>query len=155
MKGKAITEILLLFALFAATGYATGATGLVRWKRNVLGWSYTGGLCLILIPVIILLVTGRDSGVYGLTLRRWRYDLDVGLTSYLVLLIPLGLRRTSGPPSRPMTTRLYIAVDSSACPSAPANISVAVFGCVMRRLLSARPTKIMASNRHDLAVWDA
>jgi len=88
MKGKSILEVLLVFTLFKPVGWALGLTGFFELESSILGWSYSAGLIMILIPVSILLVTERSFESYGITLKRWRHDLEVGMTCFLVLLIP-------------------------------------------------------------------
>lgn len=62
---------------------------------------------------------------------------------------------TSGPPSRLMTTRLYLAVGSPTRLLVPAPISAAVFGCDMSYLLSDQPLELTPIVRFDLAARDA
>ncbi|MCL4435195.1 MAG: CPBP family intramembrane metalloprotease [Thaumarchaeota archaeon] len=63
----------------------------MRSEIAILGWSYIGGILLILIPVIILLLAKRDFGHYGFSLKEWKYNLSVGMSCYLIRLIPFSL----------------------------------------------------------------
>lgn len=87
MKGKSIIEVLLVFILSYLFGWLF-LTDMVRSEIEVLGWSYISDILLILIPVIILLLTKRNFEHYGFTLKRWKHNLSVGLTCYLIRLIP-------------------------------------------------------------------
>ena len=87
MKGRSILEVVLVFA---------GLMILARWRYAVMaGWGasemvqmYVSGLLMLLIPlVIIALVARRNYAAYGLTLKDWKYNVDVGLTCYPVRMI--------------------------------------------------------------------
>lgn len=91
MRGKSIIEVLLAFIIFYLIVWAYGSTEFADLELDVLRWSYVAGFLMFLIPVSILLLTRRDFDSYGLTRKRWKYNLDVGLTCYVVLLIPYGL----------------------------------------------------------------
>lgn len=91
MRGKSIIETLLVIIVFYLIVWAYGSTEFADFELDVLRWSYVAGFLIILIPVSILLLTRRDFEPYGLTRQRWKYNLDVGLTCYVVLLIPYGL----------------------------------------------------------------
>ncbi|MCL5318762.1 MAG: CPBP family intramembrane metalloprotease [Thaumarchaeota archaeon] len=90
MKGLAVVEVFSVFILSYLFGWLF-LTDLVRAEIAILGWSYIGGILLILIPVIILLLAKRDFGRYGFTLKEWRYNLSVGMSCYLIRLIPFSL----------------------------------------------------------------
>ncbi len=81
----------MVFIIFYVIVWAYGSTEFADLELDVLRWSYVAGFLIILIPVSILLLTQRDFEPYGLTRKRWKYNLDVGLTCYVVLLIPYGL----------------------------------------------------------------
>lgn len=91
MKGKSIIEVLVVFVLLHVFGWAFFSTELATVETRILGWSYVAGVIGILVPIAILLLTRRSFESYGLTLKGWKYNLDVGMTCYLVLLIPYGL----------------------------------------------------------------
>lgn len=81
----ALLEVGLVFTL---------APVLSHWLlRGLSGWSlrYASGVMQIVVPVLILIVARRDFAAYGLTGKRWQYNLDVGLSGYVVQLIPWGL----------------------------------------------------------------
>lgn len=87
MKGRSILEVVLVFA---------GLSILMRWRyaamdswgANEMTQMYVSGLLMLLIPlVIIALVARRNYAAYGLTLKDWKYNVDVGLTCYPVRMI--------------------------------------------------------------------
>ncbi len=91
MRGKSIIEVLLAFIIFYLIIWVYSSTEFAALELDTLRWSYVAGFLIFLIPVSILLLTRRDFESYGLTRKRWKYNLDVGLTCYVVLLIPYGL----------------------------------------------------------------
>lgn len=87
MKGHSVLEVVLVFA---------GLMILARWRYAVMaGWGasemaqmYVSGLSMLLIPLVLIgLVARRNYAAYGLTLKDWKYNLDVGLTCYPVRMI--------------------------------------------------------------------
>jgi len=69
MRGKSIIEVLLVFTLTSLFGWVLRLTEFLRWESDILGWSYLGGLLMILIPVSILILARRNFESYGLTLK--------------------------------------------------------------------------------------
>lgn len=84
MKGESLIEVLSVFALWRFGLYLLSSH--IPFLRLPIP-----GLYQIIIPICILLLTRRDFESYGLTIKRWRYNLDVGMTCYLVLMVPWGL----------------------------------------------------------------
>jgi membrane protease YdiL (CAAX protease family) len=64
---------------------------LIAWELKNLGWTYLGGSAGVFTVVAILLATRRSLMDYGFTLTRWRSGLDLGMTCYLILLIPYAI----------------------------------------------------------------
>jgi len=94
LKVKPLLEVLLIFVLFNVLkpiGTLLTRTGILEKEINLLGWSYLGGVFLIILSVAILLLTHRNFADYGLTLANWQIGLDLGLLGYLLSLIPFGL----------------------------------------------------------------
>lgn len=88
-KLSAILEVTLF--LFVLTLIAAARRALLPFaatETELLGWSYSGGLVLILLPLAWLLLTRRSLPEYGLTLRNWQFGLEAGLTGYVARLIP-------------------------------------------------------------------
>jgi hypothetical protein len=55
------------------------------------GLNFSPGAVMILLTVAVLLVSRRNFQDYGLTLNRWRYNLNVGLLCALVLVLAAGV----------------------------------------------------------------
>lgn len=84
MKGRSIVEVFLVFIFMRIFSFWFKTTEFLTWELDTLGWTYTGGFLLIGIPILILLVTKRKFEVYGVTLKKWREALDIGLVYALV-----------------------------------------------------------------------
>lgn len=89
MRGGSIAEVVAVFLGSYLVGWLL-LDDVVRAEVALLGWSYVSGVLLILVPVAILLLTGRSFSKYGLTLKDWRVGLGVGMKCYLISLVPLG-----------------------------------------------------------------
>ncbi|MBN2334535.1 CPBP family intramembrane metalloprotease [Candidatus Bathyarchaeota archaeon] len=89
MRGRSLAEVSLVFALFQLVRlFLPGVGSLFLWETRVLGWSYFTGFLMLLLPLLAVMVWKRDYEEYGLTLRRWRSSVDVGLKGYLYLIVP-------------------------------------------------------------------
>ncbi len=89
MKGRSVVEVLTVFSCFKLIIILLeGASGLIRWERRVLGWSYFAGFLMVLVPMLVMVIQKRELEGYGLTLRRWETSLDVGLKGCLYLVGP-------------------------------------------------------------------
>jgi membrane protease YdiL (CAAX protease family) len=69
------------FKHFTELGRAEGAAGL----------NFSPGSVMFLFTVAILLLCGRNFEQYGLTLKRWRYILNIGLVWGVLLIAAAGL----------------------------------------------------------------
>lgn len=89
MKGRSLVEVLAVFSfLQLIIILLEGASGLVRWERRVLGWSYFTGFLMVLVPMLALVLRKRELEPSGLTLRGWETSLDAGLKGVLYLVGP-------------------------------------------------------------------
>jgi hypothetical protein len=92
----AIIEVLVAF-VFVHVTYRSSKhfTALGRWEGES-GLNFLPGLVMILFTVSVLLLCGRNFTAYGLTLNRWRQNLNIGLfwSCTLVGLAGLGLLLT-------------------------------------------------------------
>lgn len=68
--------------------YLLSGNPLIFWEMENLGWSYIGGSLGVVVAVILLIITRRNFAAYGLNLHSWRSSLDLGMTCYLILMIP-------------------------------------------------------------------
>lgn len=88
-KLSALLEVSFFLLVFILIGAARRAfLPFTAAELELLGWSYSGGLVLILLPLAWLLLTRRSLPEYGLTLRNWQFGLEAGLTGYVARLIP-------------------------------------------------------------------
>lgn len=89
MRGKSILEVLTVYAgtrvLFTLL---ITSNPIIKWELKNLGWSYIGGVTAVLIPIIIILIYQRSPGSYGLSFSDWKTGLEMGMTCYLILMIP-------------------------------------------------------------------
>jgi len=89
MKGRSVVEVLAVFAfLQLIIILLEGASGLVRWERRVLGWSYFTGFLMVLVSTLALVLQKRGLEPSGLTPRGWETSLDAGLKGVLFLVGP-------------------------------------------------------------------
>lgn len=93
MKAKlsAVIEIALVYTMIRMIGNALRSTGIVNWELEQLGWTYTGMLVFVGVPALFLLITRRDWTEYGVNLKDWQWDLDLGIKAYLVRLVPVSV----------------------------------------------------------------
>ena len=99
MRGKSVVEVIAFYVgVRVVLSYLLSGNSLISWERENLGWSYIGGSLGVVAAVTLLLLTRRDFAAYGLTLHSWRSSLDLGMTCYLILMIPFAamLARTRG-----------------------------------------------------------
>ncbi len=83
-----ILEVSLVFALIMALIVALRSTAVYRWEIQHLGWSYTGMLIYVGIPVVAVWLTRRSWAEYGVSSADWRTNLDTGIKASLVRCIP-------------------------------------------------------------------
>jgi len=93
MKSKtfAIFEILVVYGVIRAVGGLVRTSGVVDWELQTLGWSYTGSIVFVGIPLLAILLFRRGWAEYGFTLADWQNNLDIGIKAYLVRMIPIGI----------------------------------------------------------------
>lgn len=92
MKSKilALVEILLIYAVMQVIGIALRPTGIDGWQRENLGWSYTGMIIFVGIPLLAVWLARRRWAEYGVSLADWQTNLDIGIKAYLVRIISVG-----------------------------------------------------------------
>ncbi len=90
MKGKSILEVSIFFIGMYIIGWALELTGVFQWERDVTGFNWIFPLFVLGIIFLILKLSKRNTESYGLTTKKWQFNLDVGLTSML-FYIPLFL----------------------------------------------------------------
>ncbi len=87
MKGTSIVEVVTVFVLMRVLGCWRYAQ-FERLGASAELHRYVSGILMFVIPLAIIWLAGRDWASYGITLKNWRYNLQVGLDGYLVKLIP-------------------------------------------------------------------
>jgi len=90
VKIRTILEVLAVFILFNVlkpVGAVLSTTGLLEREIGLLGWSYLGGVFLIILPITIIFFTRREFSKFGITRRNWQLSIDLALVSYLLSLI--------------------------------------------------------------------
>lgn len=90
MKGKSIIETVLVFVLlliFSRYRYYL----FTEWGLDNQIIKHISNLLTILIPILLIVLPKRDLTKYGLSFKNWKYNLNLGLISYIVQLIPWGL----------------------------------------------------------------
>ncbi len=89
----AILEVVLAFVLVHVTYRSLKSfTPLGRWEWET-GLNFTPGAVMILVTVLVLLLCGRSFEAYGLTWKRWRHNLNIGLLWTLLLVVLAGVGR--------------------------------------------------------------
>jgi uncharacterized protein len=93
MKPKilALVEILLVYGVIRAVGSTVRSSGVMDWEVQTLGWSYTGSIVFVGIPLLAIWLFRRNWAEYGFTLAGWQNNLDIGIKAYLVRMIPMGV----------------------------------------------------------------
>lgn len=96
-KLYAVLEVLFVYALIQMLIAASRSIGLVQREIQVLGWSYIVAFsCFVLIPALIIWLMHRDWAEYGVSLKDWRTNLDIGVKAFLVRFIPDAVGRAGG-----------------------------------------------------------
>ena len=88
-KVLAILEVSAVFALIMVLLVALASTDLYRWEKEHLGWSYTGMMIYVGIPIAVVWLTRRNWAEYGVSSADWQTNLDIGIKAFLVAFIPL------------------------------------------------------------------
>jgi membrane protease YdiL (CAAX protease family) len=90
-RAAALIEVLVGFALVHLTYRSfKHFTELGRIEGEA-GLNFSPGVVMILFTVSVLLLFRRSFGEYGLTLKGWRYHLNVGLFWSLLVVMAAGL----------------------------------------------------------------
>ena len=92
-KGKALLEVvsvvlLVLLSLWAIESLAP----LTQWEKDNLGQPFLwNAVFLILLPLLVLSLRGRNPGLYGISFDNLKRHLDVGFMSLIVVGTGSGL----------------------------------------------------------------
>lgn len=77
MKAKAVLEVVVVFSLTLLLVALAGLSPVAEWVREVTRRSFIEYAVMIAVPLLILVVTRRNLASYGISLRNFRYHLDV------------------------------------------------------------------------------
>jgi CAAX protease family protein len=77
MKAKAVIEVLAVFSLTMIFIALVGLSPIGEWERQTLDYPYVEYVVMIVFPLLILVVTHRDLSAYGLSVRDFRYHMDI------------------------------------------------------------------------------
>jgi membrane protease YdiL (CAAX protease family) len=86
-------EVVFTFIVMQGVGRVFNhMTGLYDLEVSLYGWSFAGSLIFVLIPALMILLSGQKFTTFGLTIEHWPTDLNTGMMAYLVLIIlPWGM----------------------------------------------------------------
>jgi CAAX protease family protein len=89
-------EILAVFTLIVVLRVVLRPTSIVQWEKQNLGWPYTLNLLIIGLVTFVMLLTRRGWAEYGVSVKNWPSDLDLGFKAYLIRILP-AVAATFGP----------------------------------------------------------
>jgi len=102
-----VFEVIFIYALIQTLIVLSRSIDLVQREKQALGWSYTVPLiCFVILPAVVIWLTRRNWEEYGVSLKDWRTNLDIGIKAFVVLIIPHGIGRSGAyflglnPPTR-------------------------------------------------------
>jgi membrane protease YdiL (CAAX protease family) len=83
MKARAVIEVVVVFSLTLFLVALGGLSPVGEWVRQATNRSFFEYAVMIAVPLIVLVVTRRDLASYGISLRNFRYHLDIALTAFV------------------------------------------------------------------------
>jgi hypothetical protein len=83
MKARAVMEVVVVYSLTLFLVALAGLSPVGEWVRQATNRSFFEYAVMIAVPLIILVVTRRDLAAYGISLRNFRYHLDIALTAFV------------------------------------------------------------------------
>ena len=108
-KLLAILEVLAVYGVVQVLLVFWTSTGIFQWETENLGWSYTGMLILVGIPVLVVWLARRSWAEVGVSSADWRTNLDIGMKGCLLRAIP-ALAMVLGLNSQPLSAGLIETV---------------------------------------------
>ena len=87
MKGRAVVEVVSVFILTWLMLPLIGLSPIGRWERQVLGHFFIEYAVIIALILLFVYLTRRDLYCYGISLRNFRYHMDIALTSFLPIAL--------------------------------------------------------------------
>jgi membrane protease YdiL (CAAX protease family) len=147
MKSKilALLEILVVYAVLQFIGIFRRSTGIVQWENQTLGWSYSGMMFFVGIPVLVIWLTRRNWAEYGLSLANWQTNLDLGIKAYLVRFVPISFL---------LLTLLSLKMDYRTFPGGVIVSVGEILGIVLMLIVMSRQKTAMVASaaRHNIII---
>ena len=81
MKAKAVLEVVVVFSLTLFLVALAGLSPVGEWVRQSTNRAFFEYIVMIAVPLLILVVTRRNLASYGISLRNFRYHVDIALTA--------------------------------------------------------------------------
>jgi membrane protease YdiL (CAAX protease family) len=143
MKSKilAVLEILVVYVVMQCIGIFRRSTGIVQWENQTLGWSYSGMMFFVGIPVLVVWLTRRNWAEYGLSLANWQTNLDLGIKAYLVRFVPISFF---------LLTILWLEMDYRKFPGGMIVAIGEILGIVLMLLLLRHPQPVILAARRNI-----
>lgn len=141
----AVLEIILVYAVIRILGAWLRSTGVEEWELDRLGWSYTGMFLFVAVPASFLFITRRDWAEYGVHLRDWQLNLDIGIKAYLVRIIPVVFL---------LGTTVWLGMNYRTLPGGALIALGEVLGIAVMLVVlnSSQPDRAVSSARNNLIV---
>lgn len=147
MKSKmfALLEILVVYAVIQLIGMIRRSIGIIQWEDQTFGWSYSGMLLFVGIPVLVVSLTRRSWAEYGLSLANWQTNLDLGMKAYLVRIIPVSFL---------LLTILWLKMDYRIFPGGMIVAAGEIIGILLMLLVLRRqpPAHRISAARHNIII---
>jgi membrane protease YdiL (CAAX protease family) len=87
MKAKAVIEVAVVFGLTLFVIALIILSPIGQWERQTLEYPYVEYAAMIIIPLLILTVTRRDLPAYGLSVREFRYHVNIAGTAIVPVAV--------------------------------------------------------------------
>lgn len=89
MKVKAILEVIVVFSLTLFLVALAGLSPVGEWVRQVSKRAFFEYVVMIAVPLLILVITRRDLAAYGISLRNFRYHLDITAAAFVPMAVAI------------------------------------------------------------------
>lgn len=89
MKVKAVFEVVVVFSLTLLLVALAGLSPAAEWVRQVTKRAFIEYAVMIAVPLLILVFTRRNLLSYGISVRNFRYHVDVTATAFVPFAIAI------------------------------------------------------------------
>lgn len=83
MKAKSVIEVVAVFGITLFLVALAGLSPVGEWVRQATNRAFFEYAVMIAVPLLLLVVTRRNLASYGISLRNFRYHLDIGLVAFV------------------------------------------------------------------------